>query len=149
MKGGKGRRLGRVLGRVGVGAAIGVALVLGGGVGRAQQAAPTAAGAKAAQAAGGPMSRATQALYDEGLEAAKAEDWARAYEAFGAAWRLRRHPQIGLNLGRAALKVGRHREAAERLSGFLREAGEVSEEDRASVGALLVVARQSVGICCR
>ena len=102
-----------------------------------QQPAPTAAAAD-------PAAQVT-ARYEAGLEAVKKERWAEAYSAFLDAWRARQHPQIAANLGRAALKTGRPREAAERLTSFLREGKEISPEDRAQTEALLAEARAQVG----
>lgn len=88
---------------------------------------------------------ATQILYNNGLNAAKQGDWEKAYEAFSAAWRVRQHPQIALNLGRAALKTSRYGEAAEHLAFFLRETkAEVESQDRALVQELLIEAKQKV-----
>lgn len=88
---------------------------------------------------------ATQLLYNNGLDAAKQGDWDKAYEAFSAAWRVRQHPQIALNLGRAALKTARHGEAAEYLAFFLRETkDQVENQDRALVQELLIEAKQKV-----
>lgn len=88
---------------------------------------------------------ATQLLYNDGLEAAKQGAWDKAYEAFSAAWRVRQHPQIALNLGRAALKTARYAEAAERLTFFLRHTkDDVAGQDRALIQQLLAEARQRV-----
>lgn len=104
---------------------------------RGQQPAPSTAAAD-------PEARMT-ARYEAGLEAAKKERWEDAYGAFLDAWRAREHPQIAANLGRAALKTGRPREAAERLTYFLREAKEISPEDRAQTERMLAEARTQVG----
>ncbi|AKT40084.1 PEGA domain-containing protein [Chondromyces crocatus] len=91
-----------------------------------------------------PNARAT-ARYEAGQAAAKKGKWQEAYAAFREAWSLRRHPQIALNLGRAALKIGEPREAAERLSFFLRESPELAPGDRKQVEVLLVEAKKKVG----
>lgn len=100
--------------------------------------------APAAPAAPDPAA-AVAARYEAGLEAARKERWAEAYSAFLEAWRAREHPQIAASLGRAALKTGRPREAAERLTYFLREGKEISPEDRAQAEAMLSEARAQVG----
>lgn len=94
-----------------------------------------------------PTDMASQAAarYEEGMTAARAERWPEAYAAFRAAWEIKQHPQIAANLGRAALKAGHPREAAERLSDFLREGRDISKEDRARGEELLAEARKQIG----
>lgn len=117
-------------------AALAVALLLSASLPAAAQGAPPAPD---------PTKAAPEALYNAGLEAAKKSDWEQAYQSFSAAWRVRQHPQIALNLGRAALKTGRHGEAAEHLAFFLRETkDQVENNDRALVQELLIEAKQKV-----
>ncbi|EYF02605.1 tetratricopeptide repeat protein [Chondromyces apiculatus] len=97
-----------------------------------------------AQQAEDPNARAT-ARYEAGQAAAKKGRWQEAYAAFREAWSLRKHPQIALNLGRAALKIGQPREAADRLSYFLREVKDLAPADKKQVEVLLVDARKKVG----
>ncbi|WP_437647904.1 PEGA domain-containing protein [Sorangium sp. So ce362] len=61
-------------------------------------------------------------LYDEGLAALNQARWAEAHASFLAAWRIKQHYQIAANLGVAELRLGKHRDAAEHLSWYLREA---------------------------
>ncbi|WP_437953844.1 PEGA domain-containing protein [Sorangium sp. So ce296] len=61
-------------------------------------------------------------LYDEGLAALNRSRWAEAHASFLAAWRIKQHYQIASNLGVAELRLGKHRDAAEHLSWYLREA---------------------------
>lgn len=96
--------------------------------------------------AGDVTKDATTMLYNAGIDAAKSEQWEKAYESFQAAWKIKQHPQIAVNLGRAALKTGRPLEAAERLTFFLRETkDQVQNQDRAAVQKLLLEAKQKIG----
>lgn len=83
--------------------------------------------------------------YEDGVAAAKLSHWARAYESFRTAWKLKQHFQIAANLGRAELKLGKYRDAAEHLAYFLREAQGVSLEERQAAQAMLNEARAKVG----
>src|SRR5688572_449503 len=56
--------------------------------------------------------RAVQ-IYTKGNLAAKNERWQEAYEAYAEAWKIKQHFQIAANLGRAELRLGKHRDAAE------------------------------------
>jgi|GEM_PF-1903918 len=107
--------------------------------------ATTPAGSAAAPAPAGSTAQAT-ARYEAGVQAAKQGRWPEAYAAFLEAWQVKQHPQIAANLGRAALMTGKPREAAERLTYFLREARDVSAEDRAKVEELLANARKQIGV---
>lgn len=53
--------------------------------------------------------------FTEGVAFAKRKDWPRAYAAFREAWGLKNHPQIALNLGRAEIETGKHRDAISHL----------------------------------
>lgn len=83
--------------------------------------------------------------YEEGVAAAKLTQWAKAYSSFLAAWKLKQHYQIAANLGRAELKLGKYRDAAEHLAYFLREASGVTTDERQTAQALLDEARAKVG----
>jgi hypothetical protein len=83
--------------------------------------------------------------YEDGVAAAKLSQWAKAYESFRTAWKLKQHFQIAANLGRAELKLGKYRDAAEHLAYFLREASGVSLEERQAAQAMLDEARAKVG----
>jgi hypothetical protein len=97
-----------------------------------------------------PASKAPQEdavrSFEEGVAAAKAEDWPGAERAFLRAWRSRRHWQIAANLGRAELMNGRHCDAAEHLSYVLNEAKDLSQTDRAKMRELLDKALAQVGL---
>lgn len=84
-------------------------------------------------------------LYLEGLEALKKSRWADAHASFLAAWRIKPHYQIASNLGMSELKVGKHRDAAEHLTWYLREAPKTKEKERQRAQALLAEARSKVG----
>ncbi|MGK3997001.1 hypothetical protein [Sorangium sp. So ce1024] len=83
-------------------------------------------------------------LYSEGVSAAREGRWQEAYSAYLEAWKLKQHYQIAANLARAELKLGKHRDAAEHISFFLREAEGVSEADRALARQMLDEARAHV-----
>src|SRR5262249_22124873 len=68
--------------------------------------------------------------YEDGVAAVKLSRWAKAYDSFLAAWKLKQHFQIAVNLGHAELKLGKYRDAAEHLTYFLQEASEVTPEER-------------------
>ncbi|WP_437924576.1 PEGA domain-containing protein [Sorangium sp. So ce291] len=76
-------------------------------------------------------------LYDEGLAALNRSRWAEAHASFLAAWRIKRHYQIASNLGVAELRLGKHRDAAEHLSWYLREAPAERTAQRQRAEALL------------
>lgn len=99
-----------------------------------------APGVKAASAQGA----SAETHYELGVKAAAADKWEEAYGHFSEAWKLKQHPQIAANLGRAALKTGRAREAAEMLTYFLEEAKDISREDQAMGEQLLSEARKQV-----
>lgn len=94
-----------------------------------------------------PVGQTTDAAhyYKEGVEAAKGAAWPEAYRSFLAAWSIKRHYQIAANLGRAELRLGKYRDAAEHLAYFLREASAVSPEERRMAQAMLDEAQAHVG----
>jgi hypothetical protein len=107
--------------------------------------------AKGAPAAGARVAHEADAekeatrLYEQGVKAVRASQWEQAREAFGAAFRLKPHYQIAANLGRAELRAGKPREAAEHLAFFLREAkDEVADEDLQAARQLLLEARSKL-----
>ncbi|WP_437293172.1 hypothetical protein [Sorangium sp. So ce426] len=89
--------------------------------------------AETGDATGAPRDDSTRAaqIYSAGVAAAREDRWRDAYAAYLEAWTLKRHFQIAANLARAELKLGMHRDAAEHIAFFLREAEGVSELDRA------------------
>ncbi len=80
-------------------------------------------------------------LFAAGVEAANKSDWPKAYELLAEAWKLKQHPQVAANFGRAALKVRRPGVAAEMFYYFLRESPEASAEDKKAVEIMLAEAR--------
>lgn len=88
-----------------------------------------------------------QQLFFDGQAATKQKQWDRARTFFQGAWRIQQHWKIAVSLGRAELKVGRMRDAAEHLAFFLREvpAGVLTPADRAQVDEMLAQARATVG----
>ena len=86
-------------------------------------------------------------LFTDGQTATKMLQWDRARTFFQGAWRIQQHWKIAASLGRAELKVGRMRDAAEHLAFALREvpAGALSPEDLKPVQEMLAQARVKVG----
>src|SRR4051812_35204786 len=88
-----------------------------------------ASGQVSAGEAAQPHADAQAALdYEAGVKAAEQGDTARAYTLLVKAWSLKRHFQVAANLGLTELDLGKHRDAAEHLAYFLREATSVSAE---------------------
>ncbi|XXX72969.1 hypothetical protein WMF30_35505 [Sorangium sp. So ce134] len=87
--------------------------------------------------------RAAQ-IYSAGVAAAREERWPEAYAAYLEAWALKQHFQIAANLAQAELKLGKHRDAAEHIAFFLREAEGVSERDRARARQMLDEAKAKI-----
>lgn len=83
--------------------------------------------------------------YEDGVAAAAAKEWQKAQLAFAEAWRLKQHWQIAVNLGQAELKMGMHRDAAEHLAYYLREATELHADDVKQANRLLDEAKAKVG----
>lgn len=86
-------------------------------------------------------------LYDEGTAAYKRSSWAEARASFLAAWALKKHWQIAGSLGDCELRLGQHREAAEHMAFFLRnapperrteDAKKLYEQARSSLGTLTI-----------
>jgi hypothetical protein len=71
---------------------------------------------------GSVMTDKARQLYEEGLAAYKKERWAEARAALLAAWSLNKHWQIAGNLADCEIQLGRHRDAAEHASYYLRNA---------------------------
>jgi len=100
--------------------------------------------AKASAAEADALTDKARQLYEEGLKALSASRWAEAHASFLAAWRIKPHYQIASNLGVAELKLGKHRDAAEHLTWYLREAPATKVEERRRAEALLKEARAKV-----
>ena len=86
-------------------------------------------------------------LYDEGLAAYKRSKWSEARASLLAAWALKQHWQIAGSLGDCELRLGLHREAAEHMAFFLRnapperqteDAKRLYEQARGSLGTLTI-----------
>jgi tetratricopeptide (TPR) repeat protein len=75
----------------------------------AQPAAPSPKAASPADAA------KARERFTQGVAFAKKNDWKNAYAAFLEAWKLKEHPQVALNLGRAELETGKYQDAIEHL----------------------------------
>ncbi|WP_437716538.1 PEGA domain-containing protein [Sorangium sp. So ce448] len=111
---------------------VSVSVVLAAQAAGAQQpAAPAVAGETDA------LTDKARQLYEEGRQAAAAGKWADAHASFLAAWAIKPHYQIASNLGVTCLKLGRHREAAEYLARYLREAPASKVKERQSAEASL------------
>lgn len=78
---------------------------------RAQQPAPQSA-----------LDETARELFEKGSRDHDQGNFARCRASLLAAWAIKQHPQIALNLGGCELKLGMHRDAAEHLGYFLREA---------------------------
>ncbi|XXY46933.1 PEGA domain-containing protein [Sorangium sp. So ce269] len=110
----------------------GVAMALMAPAAGAQQAAtPAVAGETDA------LTDKARQLYEEGRQAAAAGKWADAHASFLAAWAIKPHYQIASNLGVTCLKLGKHRDAAEYLTRYLREAPATKVKERESAEASL------------
>lgn len=116
-----------------------VAFTLGG------QGAVQAQPAQKAPASGSALDDKARELFRDGVKAAEASQWAKAYAAFLAAWSLKEHYQIAGNLGTSEAKLGKWRDAAEHLSYYLREAPKEKVAERKSAEDLLAQARAKVG----
>lgn len=109
---------------------------------------PGEASAQSAAAPGGSQVNAdAQQLFSDGQVATKLNQWDKARTFFQGAWRIQQHWKIAASLGRAELKVGRMRDAAEHLSFALSEvpAGALTPGDLKPVEEMLAQARAKVG----
>lgn len=87
-------------------------------------------------------------LWVEGTKAAGHGQWERARLFYLGAWRAQHHWQIAGSLGHAEAALGRHRDAAEHLTIFLRETADlegVAPRDRAILAQELERARARSG----
>lgn len=106
-------------------------ILLGASLLLAQAAAPAFAQprpAKAPPAQADPAAEA-RARFNEGVAFAKKQQWQKAYAAFAEAWKLKTHPQIALNLGRAEMEVGKNRDAVAHLQ-LVVDHAEAADADR-------------------
>jgi len=74
-----------------------------------------------------------RARFLDGVAAGKKNDWPKAYDAFLEAWKLKEHPQIALNLGRAELETARYREAAEHLQYCIDKSNPADPDEAANI----------------
>jgi hypothetical protein len=82
--------------------------------------------------------------FNEGVAFAKREQWPRAYSAFLEAWKLKEHPQIALNLGRAEMELGKHRDAFAHLR-YVLDHGEPGSPDMKLAREWLTEVEKKVG----
>lgn len=82
-----------------------------------------------------------RAYFEDGAKAANANQWDKAFEALSECWKLKQHPQVAANLGKASLKVQRPGLAAEMFYYYLRESPQISEADKKATDAMLAEAR--------
>ena len=95
-----------------------------------------------------PVREEAKKRHNEALASFRAGEFQEAYSGFIEAWDLQglpRVPRIAGNLGRAELKIGKNRDAAEHLAYFLREEKDLSEEDRREFARQLADAKAKVG----
>lgn len=107
------------------------------------------AGLLTASIAAGPSTRAEgegawRQHHEEGLRAARAGLWEKARGELLAAFKIEKRREIATSLGRAELKTGRHRDAAEHLAWSLDQPGGGHPEERVSALEMLATARAKV-----
>lgn len=91
------------------------------------------------------ISDRARALYQEGIKAADAKNWAGAHAAFLEAFKQSDHYQIAANLGSMEIKLGRYRDAAEHLAVYLRKVPSDKVKDRMRALAFFEEAKKKVG----
>lgn len=95
-------------------------------------------------AAADPQKEAAKKL-DEGLKAQKAGQHDKAIEALAAAFKLKESPEAALALARSEMALGKHRDAAQHLSYFLREGQSAKPEDKQAAEKMFAEAKAKVG----
>ncbi len=88
---------------------------------------------------------AAKVLYEEGLDATRTEQWAKARKALATAFQLKRDYEIAGLLGWAEWMSGAPRDAAEHLAFFLREAKEIRPKERQEAETMLAHAKSKIG----
>ncbi|HRI72301.1 MAG TPA: PEGA domain-containing protein [Polyangium sp.] len=83
-------------------------------------------------------------LYNDGVAAAKRQQWDKAEQFFEEALLLNPDPEIAANLGYAELSGGKAREAAEHLYYYLQEDKSADSAARAEIQALLDKAQAKI-----
>jgi len=93
-----------------------------------------------------PQTEKAREFFHRGVEAYRQGKWADAHALFVAAWSLKKTPGVAANLGECEMKLGRYRDAAERLwyakensSGNMRETAERFLQDaQKNIGTIRV-----------
>lgn len=83
-------------------------------------------------------------LYEQGATAASKKLWSDAHAAFLAAWEIKAHYLIALDLAVAEVRLGKHRDAAEHAAFYLREAPADQKSQRTRAQDLLNEARKKI-----
>lgn len=91
-----------------------------------------------------PSGASVQRLFDDGVAAANRRDWPKAYDCFRTAWGLVQQYQIGAQLARAEVMLGKHRDAAEHLADVLRTTTRLDGEQRALLEQMLAEAKTRI-----
>jgi hypothetical protein len=86
-------------------------------------------------------------LYDEAARLYDEGRYAQAYVAFAAAWAIKKQPGMAGNLADCAVKLGKHRDAAEHLRDIVKDtSGEVKEDDKGRARQRLSWVLKQVGV---
>lgn len=80
------------------------------------------------------ISDTARELFHKGVKASQQQRWDQCRAAFLAAYGIKQHPQIAGNLALCELRLGRHRDAAEHASLFLRALRADAQPDRRAAG---------------
>jgi hypothetical protein len=83
-------------------------------------------------------------VYKDAVTAFEAGDYQKAYEGFKEVWATEKKPKVVGNLGRAELKIGKYRDAAEHLDMFLKQDDQMTADERRQVYALLGEAKKNI-----
>lgn len=105
---------------------------------------PTLAQTPAGGADATALTDQARELFEKGVKAIDEKRWPQAHEALLAAWQIKPHWQIAVNLGVVEMKLGKPRDAAEHLTFYLHEAPTDRKEERARAQAQLNEARKKI-----
>lgn len=105
---------------------------------------PTLAQTPAGGADATTLTDQARELFDKGVKAIDEKQWPQAHESLLAAWQIKPHWQIAVNLGVVEMKLGKSRDAAEHLAFYLREAPTDRKEERARAQAQLKEAQKKI-----
>ena len=105
---------------------------------------PTLAQTPAGGADAATLTDQARELFEKGVKAIDEKRWPQAHEALLAAWQLKPHWQIAVNLGVVEMKLGKPRDAAEHLAFYLREAPDDRKEERQRAQAQLNEAKKKI-----